>query len=71
MIPRRPIIVIAGLLAAAGVIVAFFPVGATAWLYAGAIVLFVAALDAVLCWTIKAPATVAVPPIVDFLEEVV
>jgi len=55
VIPRRPIIVIAALLAAAGVVVAFFPAGATAWLYTAAGAVVVAAADAVLCWLTKAP----------------
>lgn len=56
MIPRLPIILIAGLMAAVGLVVAFFPAASTAWLVAAGVFGLVAVVDALLCWLTRAPA---------------
>ncbi len=55
MIPRKPLIVLTGLLALLGVLAAFVPAAATVWWPALLTITFVAALDAGAALFIKAP----------------
>lgn len=55
MIPRLPIIVLAALLAVAGIAVAFFPAINNLWLIAAGLVGLVALVDGTLCWLTRAP----------------
>lgn len=55
MIPRLPIIVLAVVLMAAGLVVAFFPAATTLWLIAAGLIGLVAIVDGLLCWLTGAP----------------
>ncbi|MDH5454890.1 MAG: DUF58 domain-containing protein [Gammaproteobacteria bacterium] len=55
MIPRLPIIVLAVILMAAGLVVAFFPAATTVWLIAAGLVGLIAIVDGLLCWLTGAP----------------
>ena len=55
MIPRTPIILVTAALAAGGLLVAFFPETATAWLALAGLAVGLALIDALLCLRIKTP----------------
>jgi len=55
VIPRLPIIVLAVILMAAGLVVAFFPAATTVWLIAAGLVGLIAIVDGLLCWLTGAP----------------